>query len=111
MSTRPSTGEFHDQSTVASRVPTSIAVNSARIDSLDPESATIRVDEDLEKGKSPNGHQEGESPDRLKAVTDAWPSPELDSNPRLKKEAEEEEKDLFLVTFDEGDPLNPKVNS
>ena len=46
---------------------------------------------------------------RTSAVHDAWPTPELADDPTLSVEATKEKSDHFLVTFDDGDPLDPKV--
>lgn len=92
------------QSGSGSTAPSAFPVDS-RVDSLDLEAATIE-----EESKS-SGHPHGTSPleRRTSAVNEAWPSPELQGNPELLKEAIKEEKDIFLVTFDDNDPLDPKV--
>jgi hypothetical protein len=115
-SSRPS-AEFQDHSTMVSQggsskiksnsstAPSAFPVDS-RVDSLDLEAAAIE-----EKPRSSGQHHHGTSPleRRTSAVNEAWPTPELQGNPELLKEAIKEEKDIFLVTFDDNDPLDPKV--
>jgi hypothetical protein len=118
-SARPS-ADFHDHSTMVSQSNGSPKLKStansstaypvdSRIDSLDLESAAIDIEEEK---SNPSGRHHGTiSPleRRTSAVNEAWPNPELQSNPELLKEAIKEEKDIFLVTFDDNDPLDPKV--
>jgi hypothetical protein len=121
-SPRPS-AEFQDHSTMVSQGgspkiqsssstadPSAFPVDS-RVDSLDLEAATINVEEEEKKKSKSSGQHHATSPleRRTSAVNEAWPNPELQSNPELLKEAIKEEKDIFLVTFDDNDPLDPKV--
>ncbi|CAG8684597.1 14967_t:CDS:2, partial [Acaulospora colombiana] len=46
---------------------------------------------------------------RDSAMSEAWPTAELAADPILQQEAIAEEKDPYLVTFDENDPLDPKL--
>jgi hypothetical protein len=112
-SPRPS-AEFQDHSTMVSQggslriksnsstAPSAFPVDS-RVDSLDLEAAAIE-----EKPRA-SGHGTSPLERRTSAVNEAWPTPELQGNPELLKEAIKEEKDIFLVTFDDNDPLDPKV--
>jgi hypothetical protein len=71
------------------------------------EAATVKFEE--EETKRSGYHHCTLLERRTSAVNEAWPNPELQSHPELMKEAIKEEKDAFLVTFDENDPLDPKV--
>jgi hypothetical protein len=118
MSQRPS-AEFHDHSTKVSRngSPRSKpAGDPLKADSLDLETDTIRADDDIEKAKiksarSSTSQAVVETPleRRESAIHEAWPAPELKSDATLQREADLEEKDMFLVTFEDNDSLNPKV--
>lgn len=117
-SSRPS-AEFHDHSTMVSQngspklkssntPSTVLPVPGSRVDSLDLEAATTTVEE---KNRPKHDHGRHGTPleRRTSAINEAWPGPELQADPELMKEAIKEEKDIFLVTFDDNDPLDPKV--
>lgn len=120
MSSQRPSAEFHDHSTMVSRngSPRSKAAagDPPRVESLDLEATTIRADDDIEKAKINSTHEStsqhiAEAPleRRESAIHEAWPAPELKSDATLQREAELEEKDVFLVTFEDNDSLNPKV--
>jgi hypothetical protein len=100
--------EFHDRSTMVSRNGSGDPSN--RVDSPDLEAATIHVDDDIEKSKSKSQRVVAAPLDRREStIREAWPAPELKSDATLEREAELEEKDEFLVTFEDNDSLDPKV--
>lgn len=72
-------------------------------DSLDLETATLRVEED------PSGSKSFEKPPDSTREATTWHSPELEANPALRRDVNEEKDDPYLVKFDKNDPLNPKV--
>lgn len=115
MSSPRLSAEFHDHSTMVSRSG-SVSNHHAppRIDSLDDEekakknisnSATVTTT----PADIPDADPRSERTRRESALHDAWPAPELNDDPKLKQEVEQEEGDVFLVTFEENDPLNPQV--
>ena len=99
--------EFHDRSTMVSRNGSG---GPSRVDSPDLEAATIHVDDDIEKSKTKSQRVIAAPLDRREStIREAWPAPELKSDATLEREAELEEKDEFLVTFEDNDSLDPKV--
>lgn len=82
--------------------PSAVLPVDSPIDSIDLEAATVNEE------KHSSRHHETPLERRTSAVNEAWPTPELEANPELMKEAIKEEKDVFLVTFDDNDPLDPK---
>ena len=84
----------------------------SQINSFDLEAVTTKSEEEERKRLSTPGHHHHGTPleRRTSAVREAWPNPELESNPELMKEAIKEERDIFLITFDENDPLDPKAS-
>jgi hypothetical protein len=111
MSSQRPSAEFHDHSTMVSQngSPKSKSGDAPRVDSMNLEA-------DIEKAKiNPTNEATSqpaiESPleRRESAIREAWPRPELKSDVTLQREAELEEKDAFLVTFEDNDSLNPKV--
>ncbi|PVG00830.1 putative mfs-multidrug-resistance transporter [Serendipita vermifera] len=125
-SPRPS-AEHQDQSTVANSRNDSPkekhAFPATRVESLDLEAATLNNAEYDEKKKQSSisnsrsaSHNDRPSVlteatrqnRRDSAMSEAWPAAELAADPILQQEAIAEEKDPYLVTFDENDPLDPK---
>lgn len=112
MSSRPSTELHVDHSTLVNNSPHG---GPSRVDSLDLEAHipklmdSIKTKGGIETVQDADVDQESRQLERrTSAVNDAWPSAELAEDPALAMEAKNEKSDLFLVTFDEGDPLNPK---
>jgi hypothetical protein len=107
MSSQRLSTEFHDRSTMVSRNGSG---DPSRVDSPDLEAATIHVDDDIEKSKSKSQRVIAAPLDRREStIREAWPAPELKSDATVEREAELEEKDEFLVTFEDNDSLDPKV--
>ena len=92
----------------SSNTPSTVLPVSSRVESLDLEAAAVNE----EKHGSRHDHRSHGTPleRRTSAVNEAWPNAELQADPALMKEVIKEEKDVFLVTFDENDPLDPKVS-
>jgi hypothetical protein len=126
-SPRPS-AEYQDNATMVNSRNDSPkekhAFPATRVETLDLEAATLDNVEYNEKRKQssattspsadPNGHptalaEATRQGRRDSAMTEAWPAAELAADPILHQEAIAEEKDPYLVTFDENDPLDPKV--
>ncbi|KAG8856690.1 hypothetical protein FRB91_000395 [Serendipita sp. 411] len=108
--------DINDQSTVVSPNDSPKFKNSggpSRVESMDLEAAAASASE---KEKRPeeaittttSNVEDQDLERRRSAMREAWPDAELDADPTLAKEALQEEKDIFLVTFDRDDPLDPK---
>ncbi|KAG8835609.1 hypothetical protein FRC20_007220 [Serendipita sp. 405] len=109
--------DINDQSTMVSPNDSPKFKNSgspSRVESMDLEAAAASASE---KEKRPeeaittttSNVEDLDLERRRSAMREAWPDAELDADPTLAKEALQEEKDIFLVTFDRDDPLDPKV--
>lgn len=106
MVSQTGTPKFKSNST-----PSTILPVGSRVESLDLEAAASNIEDEKNHSKLVDHGRHGTPLERrTSAINEAWPNAELQENPELMKETIKEEKDIFLVTFDDNDPLDPKVS-
>ncbi|KAG8798640.1 hypothetical protein FRC17_007362, partial [Serendipita sp. 399] len=101
--------DINDQSTIVSPTdsPKAKTGSPSRVDSLDIEAAATEKEKRTQNAVTADVEEVGLER-RISAMREAWPDAELAADPALAKEALQDGKDLFLVTFDKDDALDPK---